>query len=215
MILSGAGIDLVGLDGTLYDQILDWIVYLGLEPERFKVAPTCILPASLAYFQHLAAYQASLHLQHQASLLLIIDSCALLQGLEGYDKYFAMARGVEDIGALDMSKYFDTNYHYLMPELTGSSSPNANFGPFLDKVSPVSACQHNCSALPSLAWLARVSCSTFAYSFDGWPCTPALWPSQASLFTDTVLTNAADAGQAWPGSHRQGVSHPHHHWCAC
>ena len=45
-----------------------------------------------------------------------------------------MARGVEDIGALDMSKYFDTNYHYLMPELNGSSSPNANFGPFLDKV---------------------------------------------------------------------------------
>ena len=61
-----------------------------------------------------------------------------LQGLEGYDKYFAMARGVEDVGALDMSKYFDTNYHYLMPELNSSSSPNANFGPFLDKVTACS-----------------------------------------------------------------------------
>lgn len=33
-----AGIDRVGLDGTLYDQILDFIFYLGLEPQRFKVS---------------------------------------------------------------------------------------------------------------------------------------------------------------------------------
>ena len=37
---SCAGVDLVGLDGTLYDQMLDWVVYLGLEPARFKVCLT-------------------------------------------------------------------------------------------------------------------------------------------------------------------------------
>lgn len=32
-----AGIDLIGLDGTLYDQVLDATFQLGLIPERFKV----------------------------------------------------------------------------------------------------------------------------------------------------------------------------------
>ena len=35
--MPGAGVSLVALDGTLYDQVLDWVVYLGLEPERFQV----------------------------------------------------------------------------------------------------------------------------------------------------------------------------------
>ncbi|MBT2388853.1 5-methyltetrahydropteroyltriglutamate--homocysteine S-methyltransferase [Streptomyces sp. ISL-1] len=34
--------------------------------------------------------------------------------LEGY---FAMARGTQDAAPLEMTKWFDTNYHYLVPEL--------------------------------------------------------------------------------------------------
>jgi 5-methyltetrahydropteroyltriglutamate--homocysteine methyltransferase len=38
------------------------------------------------------------------------------------DGYFAMARGLQrdgvDLHALEMTKWFDTNYHYLVPELT-------------------------------------------------------------------------------------------------
>jgi 5-methyltetrahydropteroyltriglutamate--homocysteine methyltransferase len=30
--------------------------------------------------------------------------------------YFAMARGAQDIPALEMTKWFDTNYHYVVPE---------------------------------------------------------------------------------------------------
>ena len=65
------GIAKIGLDGTLYDQILDWVFALGLTPPRFS-------------------------------------------NLSGYDLYFAMARGAEGAVALDMSKYFDTNYHYMV-----------------------------------------------------------------------------------------------------
>lgn len=36
------------------------------------------------------------------------------QKLSGYDLYFAMARGAEGAVALDMSKFFDTNYHYMV-----------------------------------------------------------------------------------------------------
>jgi 5-methyltetrahydropteroyltriglutamate--homocysteine methyltransferase len=37
--------------------------------------------------------------------------------LKGLDAYFAMARGADGITALELTKWFDTNYHYLVPEL--------------------------------------------------------------------------------------------------
>ena len=40
--------------------------------------------------------------------------------------YFAMARGSQtkelDVPALEMTKWFDTNYHYLVPELSGEQT---------------------------------------------------------------------------------------------
>jgi len=33
------------------------------------------------------------------------------------DRYFAMARGNTDVAPMEMTKWFDTNYHYLVPEL--------------------------------------------------------------------------------------------------
>jgi 5-methyltetrahydropteroyltriglutamate--homocysteine methyltransferase len=33
------------------------------------------------------------------------------------DTYFAMARGAEAVTAMEMTKWFDTNYHYIVPEL--------------------------------------------------------------------------------------------------
>lgn len=66
-----AGITRVGIDGTLYDQILDTTFLLGTTPTRFK-------------------------------------------DYTGLQLYFAMARGGEGTAALDMSKFFDTNYHYLV-----------------------------------------------------------------------------------------------------
>ncbi|MFF0825088.1 5-methyltetrahydropteroyltriglutamate--homocysteine S-methyltransferase [Micromonospora haikouensis] len=38
-------------------------------------------------------------------------------GLSGLDTYFAMARGVDAEPALELTKWFDTNYHYLVPEI--------------------------------------------------------------------------------------------------
>ena len=43
-------------------------------------------------------------------------------GASGLDRYFAMARGgalgSRSVTALEMTKWFDTNYHYLVPELS-------------------------------------------------------------------------------------------------
>jgi 5-methyltetrahydropteroyltriglutamate--homocysteine methyltransferase len=33
------------------------------------------------------------------------------------DRYFAAARGTDEIAPLEMTKWFDTNYHYLVPEI--------------------------------------------------------------------------------------------------
>ena len=33
------------------------------------------------------------------------------------DRYFAMARGTGELAPLEMTKWFDTNYHYLVPEI--------------------------------------------------------------------------------------------------
>ncbi|WP_043679026.1 5-methyltetrahydropteroyltriglutamate--homocysteine S-methyltransferase [Streptomyces xylophagus] len=37
--------------------------------------------------------------------------------LDALDGYFAMARGTQHVAPLEMTKWFDTNYHYLVPEL--------------------------------------------------------------------------------------------------
>ena len=61
----------------------------------------------------------------------MLDTCALVgavpprYGWEGkevdLDTYFAMARGSQgqgrDVTAMEMTKWFDTNYHYIVPEL--------------------------------------------------------------------------------------------------
>jgi 5-methyltetrahydropteroyltriglutamate--homocysteine methyltransferase len=54
--------------------------------------------------------------------------------LAGLDQYFAMARGQDGIPALEMTKWFDTNYHYLVPEVASNAQPEANFADFLAMV---------------------------------------------------------------------------------
>lgn len=54
-----------------------------------------------------------------------LDTAALLGALptrvrgvaDDLDRYFAAARGTADIAPLEMTKWFDTNYHYLVPEI--------------------------------------------------------------------------------------------------
>ncbi|BBY02169.1 5-methyltetrahydropteroyltriglutamate--homocysteine S-methyltransferase [Mycobacterium seoulense] len=46
------------------------------------------------------------------------------------DRYFAAARGNSDVAPLEMTKWFDTNYHYLVPEI----EPTTTFSLNPDKV---------------------------------------------------------------------------------
>ncbi|MFI9532735.1 5-methyltetrahydropteroyltriglutamate--homocysteine S-methyltransferase [Nocardia fusca] len=62
----------------------------------------------------------------------MLDTAVLLGALparvagiaDRLDRYFAAARGTESVEPLEMTKWFDTNYHYLVPEL----GPDTTFG---------------------------------------------------------------------------------------
>ncbi|GAB3129150.1 5-methyltetrahydropteroyltriglutamate--homocysteine S-methyltransferase [Tsukamurella serpentis] len=55
----------------------------------------------------------------------ILDTAVMLGALpprvagigDRLDRYFAAARGTADVTPLEMTKWFDTNYHYLVPEI--------------------------------------------------------------------------------------------------
>jgi len=42
------------------------------------------------------------------------------------DRYFAAARGNKDVAPLEMTKWFDTNYHYLVPEIEPATKFSLN-----------------------------------------------------------------------------------------
>src|SRR4029453_11123285 len=64
----------------------------------------------------------------------VLDTCVLVGAVaerrrhlgpaNDLDTVFAMARGRDDATAMEMTKWFDTNYHYLVPEL----GPEVEFG---------------------------------------------------------------------------------------
>ncbi|GII30840.1 5-methyltetrahydropteroyltriglutamate--homocysteine S-methyltransferase [Planotetraspora mira] len=69
----------------------------------------------------------------------MLDTAVLLgavpdryRGGTSADAYFAMARGAEGIAPLRMTKWFDTNYHYIVPEI----GPDTSFR--LDATKPLS-----------------------------------------------------------------------------
>lgn len=64
----------------------------------------------------------------------MLDTAVLLGALpprvtavtDDLDRYFAAARGTDDIAPLEMTKWFDTNYHYLVPEIGPQTSFTLN-----------------------------------------------------------------------------------------
>ena len=44
-------------------------------------------------------------------------TCVTPTAAIGLGAYFTAARGVDDLAPLEMTKWFDTNYHYLVPEI--------------------------------------------------------------------------------------------------
>jgi 5-methyltetrahydropteroyltriglutamate--homocysteine methyltransferase len=91
-----AGIEIIpSNDFSLYDQMLDMIVALGAVPSRFT--------------------KNTEHRSVTTARDAMADA-ARGAGDPSLDLYFAMARGSQEAPAMEMTKWFDTNYHYIVPE---------------------------------------------------------------------------------------------------
>jgi 5-methyltetrahydropteroyltriglutamate--homocysteine methyltransferase len=63
------------------------------------------------------------------------------------DLYFAMARGSAEQPAMEMTKWFDTNYHYLVPEFTAANEFRLSFSQLFDEVAEANALGINSKAV--------------------------------------------------------------------
>ena len=85
-------------DFSFYDQVLDMTAALGAIPPRFLTDPSTkpTHPNGSARGAMEEATRGAGHIE--------------------LDRAFAMARGTKDAPAMEMTKWFDTNYHYIVPE---------------------------------------------------------------------------------------------------
>ncbi len=108
-----SGLDFITVgDFSFYDQMADHIQLLGCEPERFGFK------------------------EEQSKL----------------QRYFTMVRGkstenhgckqVHETWALEMTKWFDTNYHYMVPEFTSSTIFKAHTASLIEQINEAKALDH-------------------------------------------------------------------------
>jgi 5-methyltetrahydropteroyltriglutamate--homocysteine methyltransferase len=116
-------------------------------------------------------------------------------GLPTLDTYFAMARGTATQPALELTKWFNTNYHYLVPEI----GPDTAFAARPDK--PLA---EHAEALASgvVSRPVLVGPATFLLLAKSAPGAPASFRPFDRLgdligtYAD-ILASLADAGAAW------------------
>ena len=111
------------------------------------------------------------------------------------DGYFAMARGHKrdghDLHALEMTKWFDTNYHYLVPELEAGQPFVVNADKLLDELRQARALGH--TARPVL--LGPVSFLLLSKAVDGSDRLDLL-DGLVQAYIE-LLGQLADAGAEW------------------
>jgi len=71
-------------------------------------------------------------LDHSVAFGLVPERFRPLTGDDALDLSFAMARGAEGIPACEMTKWFNTNYHYIVPEWPAHAAPALVRNPWLE-----------------------------------------------------------------------------------
>jgi len=107
------------------------------------------------------------------------------------DLYFAMARGRKDAPAMEMTKWFDTNYHYIVPELTAEMEFRLSSSKALDEYNEAKFL--GVSTRPVL--IGPVTFLALAKMRDGsnrWGLLPRL----LAVYRN-VLSSLAQAGAEW------------------
>jgi 5-methyltetrahydropteroyltriglutamate--homocysteine methyltransferase len=130
----------------------------------------------------------------------MLDTAVLLGALparvngvsDELDRYFAAARGTEDIAPLEMTKWFDTNYHYLVPEI----GPATRFALNPDKVLSElkEALQQGIPARPVV--IGPITFLLLSKAVDGAGAPIQRLDELVPLYSE-LLSLLADDGAAW------------------
>ena len=109
--LASAGMASVPTLGrSYYDAVLDMSAYLGVLPARFNTIPDHTIP-------------------DREPTMSIPDRLP-----RDVDRRFATARGTSDLPPSAMTKWYDTNYHYIVPELSVDTKFDLTIDDFLADV---------------------------------------------------------------------------------
>lgn len=130
----------------------------------------------------------------------MLDTAVLLGALpprvtgivDDLDRYFAAARGTEEVAPLEMTKWFDTNYHYIVPEIAPSTTFTLNPGKVLAELEE--ARQQGVTARPVI--IGPLTFLSLSKSVEGAPAPIARLGELIPLYTQ-LLGLLAGAGVAW------------------
>ncbi|PZP85226.1 MAG: 5-methyltetrahydropteroyltriglutamate--homocysteine S-methyltransferase [Azospirillum brasilense] len=118
-----------------------------------------------------------------------------LKGQDPLTLYFAMARGHQkdgvDVVACEMTKWFDTNYHYIVPEFSADTEFKLGFAPAVDEFKEARAQGFN--ARPVI--IGPVSYLSLGKSRDGSDAL-ALLPKLLPVYAQ-LLAQFKEAGAEW------------------
>ena len=130
----------------------------------------------------------------------MLDTAVLLGALpsrvapvsDDLDRYFAAARGTKDIAPLEMTKWFDTNYHYIVPEI----GPDIEFSLHPEKVLSEleEAREQGITARPVV--IGPITFLLLSKAVDGADAPIERLDELVPLYSD-LLGQLADNGVAW------------------
>ena len=116
------------------------------------------------------------------------------EGQLDIDGYFTLARGNKDQQPLEMTKWFDTNYHYLVPEI----GPETEF-----TLASTASLKSSSSHWPTVSRPARTSsarsptCCSPRHPMTPPPASPAVPPRGRPAVYAALLEKLAAAGASW------------------
>ena len=130
----------------------------------------------------------------------VLDTAVLLGALpervqavsDDLDRYFAAARGTGDIAPLEMTKWFDTNYHYIVPEI----GPKTKFSLHPEKVLSELKEARDLGITARPVIIGPVTFLLLSKAVDGAGAPIERLDELVPLYTD-LLGQLADKGVAW------------------
>ncbi|MDO4888582.1 MAG: 5-methyltetrahydropteroyltriglutamate--homocysteine S-methyltransferase [Actinomycetaceae bacterium] len=114
-------------------------------------------------------------------------------GRTGYDLYFSLARGDAEVAPLEMTKWFDTNYHYLVPEIGPDTTISLTDRSIIDRFAE--AAEAGFHVRPTL--VGPVTYLALAKSADGSSYSPLDRLDDVVAAYGQLLAELAKAGVAW------------------